>query len=698
MSNIKILFLSFLFSALVYPGITLAQEAVTPVLVANVNISSAKIVEQSGSNFSISFTLSNGKGIQNNVKYGVRLVKNDNGLKIVDEKIYDETLTLGSNAQISKNILYSAPNALSGTYTLFVTSSNTSGLPFGSKSLGEVKITSSNKTLEIIGNTCLVTAGAIKAQPISKLGAIYIGDTVTTTCTIVNHTKNTLLVQPLFEVREGTSYGTLSKNIELQYNEKKSLKPLERKQISIILPKVTSTGVYVTSFKLEAGGSYSNTISVPFRTNEVSTSILNVSPDADYYSRKSEANISALWSGAGVSSADVKISTTWGFVCGEASLQNISENQASFVVPIRRACSNPVIALTLKDSTGTILDEAVTEIKTVSRSTNSLFSGIKGTIILISLIIIAGVGIYLRRRKSGNTNPPVAPVIAIIVFLSLVPFSKAHATLYTIPLGSNGNIYANVTLSHEASSPNQLPGQYTPGENIVIDVEINSGSTVTNTISLSAITVGTASVNFFTSPQTLLAAPSAPLLGIRQTLVAPSCGSTLCSYDVEFTMSVSSSSPPPVIGTVFSIGPHMHGSTYYRKVVYVGQAQHPELTVRVKNYGQLVDPYINTTNPTPPSNLDQIYIIPATTSSAPTIQYASCASNCGIPTSGFNYSVVSSVTGAGVTVGTYIPSGYHVCKYPDAPGPGMYFSSAYWGGSFVDDTCQNRYPDAEVVW
>lgn len=175
------------------------------------------------------------------------------------------------------------------------------------------------------------------------------------------------------------------------------------------------------------------------------------------------------------------------------------------------------------------------------------------------------------------------------------------------------------------------------------------------------------------------------------------------THSVNFVIGVDDQDPTSngPIGSVFATGPHAHGSTYIKKVVYVGQAIHPQLTVRVKRYGS-TSPYVNTSNPNPPANEDEIYIIPQGYASTTIPQIVSCSSNCGIPLNGSNYATAVSVSGANVDI--IIPQQIngqtlHVCKYPDAPGDGMYFSPVFWTGNSLDltSTCTDRYPDAEVI-
>ncbi len=701
MSKIKILFLS-LALGLAVTTVTFAQTPAAPqsaVAIAQVNIGNAKIVEQSGNNFNISFVLSNGEGLQTNVKYAVRLLKKDGSTqKTIDEKVYEESLTLAENSQVSKSILYSAPETLSGAYSLVVVSFNNKGFPFGAASLGEVTLASSKKGLEILSDSCSITSRAnLTPQLISKHLEFFPRDAITLSCTVVNNTSANLSASAVFELKEGSAYGAVVENTVLKYNPHVDFKALEKKTVSVALPEVAVPGVYSLSLKFEASGSYSNVVTMPYRVAGKAASIVNISPDADYYDRGDTANITLLWSGVDALHVETAITTgKWNRLCGKVSTESLSQGTHVFSVPIKRSCMDPNIKITITDGNGATLDEQSVAIETISRSnTSGIFSGPRGTIlIIVILVILAGLGIYMKRK--GMHKSTTALSIAIVgLAMSLIPLSDASANTYVA--GPNSDIFVTVNVSHLPSSPNQTPDVYTPGETIVVDGMIISGAAAPYTVTLSAITIGNVSVDLFGGSMTLLAAPNGQLFGTQKYLTAPGCGQPSCSYGVDFTAGVTAQqNNPPVIGTAFMIGPHFHGTTYARKIVYVGQKQHPELTVRVKDYGQATDPYMHTSEEVPPSNLDQIFIIPESTGSGQTTQYASCASNCGIPLNGFNYAVTSSVTGANVA--TYIPYPYHVCRYPDAPGPGMYFSPAYWGASFVDDTCQNRYPDAEVVY
>jgi hypothetical protein len=260
--------------------------------------------------------------------------------------------------------------------------------------------------------------------------------------------------------------------------------------------------------------------------------------------------------------------------------------------------------------------------------------------------------------------------------------STASANQYTYGCLNGGIITSDVNISPS--------GPFAAGATTHFDVTatIRSTCSFAHEVSLTA-----QNNNGTTNP------PSIPIIS-NQILAAGGAIGPAGSYGVTFITAVEDDdSIPPGgnIGNVFSIGPHMHGASGSQAVAYVGQPIHPQFTVRVKNYGATGENYVNTTNPTPPDIEDSIYIVPQGYASTPIPQIVTCSSNCGIPISGYNYSAVSSVSVA--NVGKYIPVPYHVCSYPDAPALGYYFSPAQntLGAISPTDTCQYRYPDADII-
>jgi len=108
-------------------------------VIATVNLYNVKLVSQAGRAITVAFDISNREGVQPGVKYGFLLTQSGKaGQVAADEKVFDEVLTLAPGAQLHKEITYTAPAQLSGTYDLWISSRTINGLPLGTLSVGKV--------------------------------------------------------------------------------------------------------------------------------------------------------------------------------------------------------------------------------------------------------------------------------------------------------------------------------------------------------------------------------------------------------------------------------------------------------------------------------------------------------------------------------------------------------------------------------
>lgn len=655
-----------------------------PILVADVNIKDAKIVNQVGNVLQISFALSNGTGPQSGILYGVRLVARDRALGITaDEKIYDEVLTLPEGTFLKKNIVYSAPESLSGTYAAYVIATNKAGFPFGVSFVGNVTLAKDTKGLSINPTSCVLTSDK-KTYPLSQAPTLSGMSSLDITCTVTNLGRESIGALPVFQTKLQSPYGEVVSTPGAA-PAPIVLKGGEVKKITIAVPKAQEAQLYSVLLKLSAGDLSSNEIVFGYRVAGAAATILNASLDKDYYTRNEKAVLTLLWSkAADAVSADVRIASGR-ITCGALTLPEPSRGRVLIEIPINKTCFDPAVSVTLKDGAGAVLDS-----KTFMMPTTSVkkpFTSNKSMLLLVGIaLLIIILGVFLQ--KKGIIGKKTTTATFVLVLALLIPSAKAHAGTYWA--GQNSELFAYVSINQSV---------YAPSDPISLDGYVQNNDTTSRTISFGAVTVGPGnSANLFDTPTLVLPGNNAIVYAsIGRTLTAPS---TPGQYATTFSVGVDESEEFPgnnsIIGYVFMIGPHAHGSTYLRKVAYVSATNspiHPAFTVRVKNYGSL-DPYVHTSASTPPSEEDQIFSFPAGTAGDPLIQYASCSSNCGIPTSGFNYGVVSSTSLSSIL--PFVPNGYHVCKYEDAPGLGMYFSPATYGN--INATCQQNYPDAIAVW
>lgn len=660
-----------------------ATQMTAPILVADTNIKDTKIVNQVGNVLQVSFTLTNGTGPQSGVLYGVRLVSRDKGVATtVDEKIYDEVLSLPEASSIKKSVVYTAPETLSGTYAVYVIATNKADFPFGVSFAGNATFTRIAKGLSLSPNACTLSSDK-KTYPLSQAPTISPQGALEITCTVTNLGKDSIGALPTFETRAQSAYGaviTTPSAAEMPI----VIKGGETKKVTLTVPKIEEPQLYSTTLSFSAGSLSSNEVRFGYRVSGSAAMILNASLDKDYYLKNEKAVVTVLWSkAADTVSASIRI-TSGKATCGSLTLTEPTRGRILVEIPVTRSCYDPAVSVTLTDASGKVLDAKTFEVATTT--VQKPFTSNKSLIVLalVALLIIA-LGIFLQKKGIiGNKAVTTTFILALCFF---IPTAKAHAGVYWA--GQNSELYTYVAINQSV---------YAPADPIVLDGFVKNTSVDALTISFGAVTVGNSSVNLFATTTLVIPGNNAIEYALPgRTLTAPSAPG---SYATTFSVGVDETDEipgnTPVVGYVFMIGPHAHGSTYIRKVAYVSATNspiHPAFTVRVKNYGSLV-PYLHTSASVPPSSEDQIFSFPAGTIGDPLVQYASCSSNCGIPVSGFNYGVVSSVSLAGIV--PLVPNGYHVCKYDDAPGPGMYFSPATYGN--INATCQQNYPDAIPVW
>jgi len=705
--SFSILSVFVLFSLLLSSSVFAAETAPSNpegkvTLVGTVNIQNAKIVSQKGNVFEISFEMSNREIIQNGVKYGVKLVSTVKGKQfLADEKVYDESLYLPENTIVRKDIIYTAPETLDGNYSLVLFGGNSSGFSFGISFVKDITLSSPAKGLEIVTDSCYLKVEGDKNN--THYGLLQNVDIKTSenlhlTCNTVNHTKDALSLIPTYETRNYSPFGDVAittggDSMPIKFAPSKS------ESFSVLLPKANTPQVYNLKVSL-VGTSSSNTVSIQYVVRGITASIKNLSFDKDYYSRGDKALLTLLWNSSSTSdkflrsdnlyasiptmSMEGVITNESGGKCAQKFTQDLQSGfKIEIPVSITAKCLNPHVALTLKDDKGATLDQKDFSVTTIIPPQQTRPSTNKILLAILIIIVLIGISMYMKKK---NNKTMLSVLVFIIGVSAMLPFHNASADTYWA--GPSGNIQVDVTLdnglNYTLNDPFSVTGSiYSPTLNTV-DMRVIAAGIFDRILSINSINGGS----------------------IFNTISVPGATANVgTNIPATFYTGVEEEEPIPpggYIGSVFAIGPHMHGATYIKKVVYVpavvGQNAHPQFTVRVKKFGS-VSPYVNTSNPVPPYEEDEIYVIPEAFANTPMPQVVQCTSNCGIPLSGANYSVVSSVSVNNVSlIIPNTPISYHVCKYDDAPGVGRYFSPARWNGSGIeDDPCGINYPDAEVV-
>ena len=678
--NIKKILLTCISFALLFSVTTNTFAQTSAVLVTDVNVQNVKVTKQENNIFNISFALSNGVGIQSGVKYSVQLMSasKDKPPFLVDEKVYSEVLTLNEKSITNRDIVYTAPSSLSGTYLVYVTSSNDKGLMLGLSSAGEYTITSSSQGLQILTETCKLSSVSTKDQTLAGGIGIKLGDSVSLSCTVSNNAKTSMTATPVFETHYQSVYG------DIVPQTGGSTSPItigagEKKSVAVTLPKVDNPQTYEVLFYLKSQGQDSNKVSARYTILGASVTILNVSTDKDYYKKGDTANLSLIWTGTDEATNAQATMASAGQICGTADVESITKGKQEIAVNVDTLCYNPSISVSVTDKDGKVLDQKTFDIQSTSVSKVSASLGnAKGIIIALVLLLIIIIGIYMKRKGIHGPTGGVLPAIVIAIALSLIPFAKSHASGYLIgPTSSEISVVANLPSGS---------GPYNQGSLLTVTGYMKNISSVPQTLKMSAVTINNTTVNLYPTPMyddPIVLGPQEDVYGSQRqftvSTITPSNPTGNGTFNVTFSTQLDVPIPPPA-NVVFT------GLYRWGAVKYWGTASHPALTVHVQLHG--TQPPLPTTT-TGIHQPDTIFYIPADEIYGrqggpngaycypdPNLETAGCQLE---NTGGFTYGVVSSITGwSGVDNSIPDNNSYHVCRYDQDGAPdGNYFATPY---------------------
>lgn len=392
-------------------------------LIATVNITDARILEQKNGVFTLAFTLSNRDGIQSGVKYGVQLIA-DNAKFISDEKVYDESLTLAENSLTKKEIAYIAPAYLDGSYNLLITSKNENNLPLATVSLGKVKLTSSQKGVYIAPESCYLQVEGEKGAPhytLLQTVDIEKTETLRLNCSAVNNTAETLTLTPFFQTRYYSSFGKLATQIGGDYKSI-AFKKGEKKNISILIPKGDAAQTYSLKFSLMDAKNISNTINASYLVRGVTATISKLSLDKDSYKIGDKGEMHVVWSvttgnigrNAGKGSAvplttfEATIKNDKGVSCvdpiSQKLIRNLKDPQTHISFSSKSTCDNPIVSASIKDDKGNTLYNQDFAFKSAPEASKEPINNKLLTILAIVAVVIVGLALYIRSRKNSNVT------------------------------------------------------------------------------------------------------------------------------------------------------------------------------------------------------------------------------------------------------------------------------------------------------
>ncbi len=442
------------------------------VIVATVNIYDAKIVSQNGNEMKLSFDLSNREEIQPNVKYAVQLVEKESS-GIVDEEVYEETVNLGQNETIHKEIAYTIPDYLNGNYQVWIISENDKGLSLGMNMAGEIHLTGNGEYVEIAPDACnFLVEGDGNKYPLGYAISVSQEEELSLECRIKNNFKNSISVVPYFETY---LYSTFGKIIENEKQDAIILNPGENEK-SFVIKNISIPQVYgiKLSFldKSNSVRKVSNELSFQYITKGKSVTIKNLRVDKNYYQKGENAKVFLYWNSPPNSSFisrgesirtgelffSVSTKSSKGNSCSDdfSKELDLAKNIEDLTIPITSDCQNPHIFAQIKDSDGKVLDEVEFNFMggggPVADEKNSLneSSGKSATLLvfgLSALILIVVIVFIIKKKKNNRSSIAVLFVVSTVSFLLFFSEAKAE-TLYA----------DNATYTVNLSSTNLSPG------------------------------------------------------------------------------------------------------------------------------------------------------------------------------------------------------------------------------------------------
>lgn len=478
----KIYFLtavSLIFFAI--PPASFAQSEAQAVTVATVNVYDSKITSQQGAKISLAFDISNRKGVQPGIRYGVYLSKDSS---FIDGLVYPESIDLGEDETKHFELTYEAPQFLQGSYDVWVMAKSMTGLPLGFNKAGSVLLNGSGKYIGL--ESCYLTVvGEEGGKKYTLDQGVDISDSeeVALSCSAQNLFGSALSVSPNFEVYARNTFGEKVGGRASSIGSISFLQS-EKRLMMFSMPKLEKSQAYDFVFSLEENGKLmSNRIFGHIVLRGSSGSIQNIVLDKTRYVRGDVAKISiyavpsadmfdgSRRAGTKLSSLAFSLSVfdAQNTACSNTVLKEYDVSKGSIAdtvdVPIVEDCSSPKVVTSLSNG-GNILDEKTFSVS--EKPTTEMFSGDRTTLFLkyaalfIAFVVVFVVllGLFFRRRMMTLS------ALVLVVGCSVFAPTASKADTFVTPGGNfvysvDGTVH---TFTDQVNVVNLNKSSYSPGE------------------------------------------------------------------------------------------------------------------------------------------------------------------------------------------------------------------------------------------
>ena len=409
----------------------------------SINIDNTKIVSQKDRDFMISFdVINNTSGIKSEIKYSLQLIRvfSSTSRSVVDEKIFDDSLSIDKGATLNKKINYSIPSTLSdGTYYFLIEIGNKSGMIFAAINTEDVEIKSNiNNVIEVVPNSCQFFI----SDKLHEAGPIFadIKDTITEKCKINSSLSGDIVLSPKFETRFHNLFGNIAET-NIFTSESITIKK-GINNISFTVPKGVIPQDYFLTFHLESadGKISSNIDSFTYFLRGLTGSVENATFDKPSYKANDMANIEVysliydLGTTTGVTGTlTAIIKNDSGEPCGVTTTIQVSLDNTVVKLPIKitKDCINPTVNIILStiDEKGNMINLDVKDFKIVTPVGNSSGGSIPWNIILMSILVLLLVS-FISRIVWVKTH---SVIIGILIFI---------ISSFSLYLGFTKNVWA----------------------------------------------------------------------------------------------------------------------------------------------------------------------------------------------------------------------------------------------------------------
>lgn len=499
---------------------TAEQRVISGKVIANVNVSDARILSQEGRKLHVGFDLANqDTQVQAlGIRFGFELVKTTKEKQfVVDTFVAPDSIDLAPGQSVKKEAEYVVPEVLSGDFAVWVVARNAGGLILGLGSAGQVAFTSQSGRVEIKTDSCILRVAGDKTEYNLLQGVdVTPNETLTLSCQVENRTGIAQTLIPSFDTKRRSQYGD-PMTVPSVPVSKIFLAASEKKVIDIVIPKASSPQAYDVRVVLRNESNpdmASNAINAHYVVRGVSATIQNISFDRSSFRTGESVKAVLFWSpsadqflgsraGSGTKIEEIiatlDIQSENGVACIDPLTQTVAGDVA---MPTLSAiaiadCVRPTATVTITDSTGTVLDTRVVALVQTILNTQPIQpvdedvfvrGGVRTALISIGIVLflMASAFIILRRRVRA------VGVIKTFVLLSLLSIGflsgggKAEAVSWMdvqIDVDDYGNIVrcslegmSNPAYCswHFQATVNTNKTVYSPGENIILSSAVQS--------------------------------------------------------------------------------------------------------------------------------------------------------------------------------------------------------------------------------